>query len=258
MRAPAAPVIMMVRRNPAVRCRAERLHRPEGLDRSFGDGVRHRDRYAGCRAFRDARSPGPAAPGRGSVAGAVAPAVFPAAASPFRYRAGWPTRSSAIFSRWAAAAPHVLWSQFEFHRHAACSATRSPACRRSRTSPTKNAGTGPLGVRQGAPPDPPSDEAEVALTEFHELPSTARLRGRTTRRSPPKPAPSERALGARVGSGRRVALSLLGAHVQRPPDSRRPPVRPPRSRAIRGWSSTARWSRRCCSTCCGTSAERGG
>ena len=152
--------------------------------------------------------------------------------------------------------PRRMWagSQFEFHRplRVGDALTRVSTIE---DVTEKRGRTGPLvfvkvrhEIRRG-------DEAEVALTEFHDI--VYREAAKPDDVAPAAEAgASGRALGAGMASGRGAAVPLLGAHLQRPPHSLRPPLRD-RGRGLSGTDRPrpAR-SRRCCWTCCGTSGRR--
>ena len=166
---------------------------------------------------------------RAPAAGTPLPALwhwlyFPAAAPAIRDRPGRPREARRIPSAGAVAAAHVGRQPVRIPLARYASATRSPACRRSTTSPRRPGAPGrwcssKCATKFGATRQPTS-----ALTEFHDIvyreAPKARRRGAAA-----ASRAHRRRLGAQMDAGRRAAVPLLGADVQRPPHPLRPPLR---------------------------------
>ena len=96
--------------------------------------------------------------------------------------------------------------------------------------------------------------ADLALTEFHDIVyREAPQPGDAP--PPPQAAPAEAAWERDMGAGRRAAVPLLRAHVQRPSHPLRPPLRDRGGRLSRAHRARSAASRRCCSTCFAASAR---
>ena len=121
--------------------------------------------------------------------------------------------------------PRRMWagSQFEF---------RSPirvGDRVARTSTiddvtTKEGRTGKLVFVKVRHEMRCNDATEPALVEFHDI-VYREAQGPDDVAPPPQAAPADAAWQREIVPGRRAAVPLLGAHLQRPPHPLRPPVR---------------------------------
>ena len=137
--------------------------------------------------------------------------------------------------------PRRMWAGSQFEFHAAASRRRPPHARVDDRGRDREVGPHrPAGVRQGAPRDQPrTTQPASALIEFHDIVYRDAPRPDDVA-PPPTAAPDQQRMAARMRCRRRAAVPLLGADVQRPPHPLRPHATSPRSRAIPGWSCTAR------------------
>ena len=188
----------------------------DGLDRENGDAVRHRDSGTGRRVVGDAGSRGSAAAAGRSVAAAVALAVFPGSASGIGAGSRWSRAARRIAAADSLAAAHVGGKPLRVSSSYCASAIRLRGRLASSTSRKRRGAAGRwcsswCGTRFRMRQDwrsPRSTILCIAITDLR--------------------AGAARACGCRVGAhdpaGRRAAVPLLGADVQRASHPLRSPL----------------------------------